>query len=252
MFKDKVYRRRPLQEVLEDIDLARKAYPHVEHVFLCDGDAISLPTEDLLTILRKLRETFPELQTVATYVGPKSTLEKSPEELKSLREAGLSKAYLGVESGSDAVLERTHKGVNAAQMAEAGKRLVRAGMELYAIILLGLAGKEDSLDHAQASAAIINEIRPAHLPAMTYMPVSGTPMYRDIQQGKFQVLTEREVLLETTELVRNIMVPNLHFTSNHASNYVPIEGILPRDRGAILAQLSKASETQPTRQFRGL
>jgi radical SAM superfamily enzyme YgiQ (UPF0313 family) len=251
MFKDKTYRQRPLREILEDIALARKTYSHIEQVFLCDGDAISLPMEDLLCILRTLKETFPELREISTYAGPKSTLAKSTEELQALREAGLCKAYLGVESGSDAVLKATHKGVNATQMAEAGKRLVQAGFDLYAIILLGLAGKQDSMDHARASAAIINEIRPAHLPAMTFMPVPGTPMYRDVQEGKFQVLTEREVLLETAELVRNIDVP-LHFASDHASNYVPIEGILPRDRETIMAQLMAASQDLPTQRPRGL
>jgi radical SAM superfamily enzyme YgiQ (UPF0313 family) len=252
MFKDKTYRQRPMEEILEDIDLARKTYPHVEQVFLCDGDAISLPTEDLLRILHKLKETFPELREVATYAGPRSTLAKSPSELRALYEAGLCKAYLGVESGSDAVLKRTCKGVTAAQMAQAGKLLVQAGMELYAIILLGLAGKEDSLDHARQSAALLNEIRPAHVPAMTYMPVPGTPMYRDIEQGKFQVLTPQEILLETAELVQHIDVPGLHFTSSHASNYVPIEGTLPQDREAILAQLRLASQSPPPQRARGL
>jgi radical SAM superfamily enzyme YgiQ (UPF0313 family) len=206
---------------------------------------------DLLCILRTLKDTFPELREISTYAGPKSTLAKSTEELHTLREAGLCKAYLGVESGSDAVLKATHKGVNAAQMAEAGKRLVQAGFDLYAIILLGLAGKQDSMDHARASAAIINEIRPAHLPAMTFMPVPGTPMYRDVQEGKFQVLTEREVLLETAELVRNINVP-LHFASDHASNYVSIEGNLPRERETIMAQLMTASQELPAQRPRGL
>jgi radical SAM superfamily enzyme YgiQ (UPF0313 family) len=252
MFKDKKYRRRELSEILEDIDMARKAYSHIEQIFLCDGDAISYPTDDLLTILHKLKETFPELKEVATYAGPKSTLAKSEDELTLLKDAGLTKAYLGVESGSDEVLKRTCKGVNAAQMAEAGRRLVHAGMDLYAIILLGLAGKQCSLTHARETAAIINEIGPAHVPAMTYMPVPGTPMYRLIEEGRFQVLTEQEILLEAAELVKNIEVPNLHFTSNHASNYVTIEGILPRDRETILNQLMTAMNHPTQRRMRGL
>jgi radical SAM superfamily enzyme YgiQ (UPF0313 family) len=252
MFKDKKYRQRPLNEILQDIDMARKAYRHIEQIFLCDGDAISLPTDDLLCILQKLKDTFPELKEVATYAGPKSTLSKSTEELRALKSAGLTKAYLGVESGSDKVLLKTCKGVNAAQMSEAGQRLVQAGIDLYAIILLGLAGKQDSLTHARETARIINEIQPAHVPAMTYMPVPGTPMYRDIEQGKFQVLSEQEVLLETAELVKNIEVPNLHFTSNHASNFVPIEGILPQDREKILGLLMAESQNPTAQRIRGL
>jgi coproporphyrinogen III oxidase-like Fe-S oxidoreductase len=252
MFKDKKYRQRSLNEIFEDIDMARKAYGHIEQVFLCDGDAISLPTKDLLTILNKIKSTFQEVREIATYAGPKSTLSKSADELQKIKNAGLSKAYLGVESGSDEVLKKTCKGVNAEQMAEAGKRLVEAGIDLYAIILLGLAGKENSLTNARETARIINEIQPNHVPAMTYMPVQGTPMYKDIEQGKFQVLTETEILIETAELVKNIEVPNLHFTSNHASNYVPIEGILPRDRERILNQIAEEIKKPSQHKMRGL
>jgi hypothetical protein len=87
---------------------------------------------------------------------------------------------------------------------------------------------------------------------MTYMPVPGTPMYRLIEEGRFQVLTEQEILLEASELVKNIEVPNLHFTSNHASNYVTIEGILPRDRETILNQLMTAMNHPTQRRMRGL
>ena len=105
MYKEKKFRLRPVEEILEDIDMARDYYgPGLERVFLMDGDAIIMKTEDLLRVLHKLYETFPHLEKVTLYAGPKSTLAKTPEELKALHEAGLSRAYLGVESGSDTVL----------------------------------------------------------------------------------------------------------------------------------------------------
>lgn len=240
MFKDKKYHVRNLNEVMEDIDMAKQAYKNVHQVFLCDGDAIAMPTSDLLKILHKLHRTFPELQEVATYAGPRSTLSKSKEELKLLYDAGLRKAYLGVETGDDKVLKDTCKGVNSAQMLEAGQNLVESGMELYAIILIGLAGKERSADNALATANMINQMQPTDLAAMTYTPVPGTKMYRDIEQGKFHVLNDIECLIETRELVKNLQVTDLHFTSNHASNYVSIDGILPKDKETILNILDKA------------
>ena len=242
MFKDKKYRVRSLNEIMEDIDMAKRTLGTVHQVFLCDGDAIAMPTSDLLKILHKLKRTFPELQEVATYAGPKSTLSKSKEELKILYEAGLKKAYLGVESGDNQVLKETCKGVNAAQMLEAGQNLVQAGMKLYAIILIGLAGKERSKENAQATAEIINRMHPTDLAAMTYTPVPGTKMYRDIEQGKFRVLNDTECLQETRELVQHIELDRLHFTSNHASNFVPIDGMLGKDKEEILSLLDKAIE----------
>jgi radical SAM superfamily enzyme YgiQ (UPF0313 family) len=242
MFKDKKYRVRPLDEVLEDIDMAKRQLGTVRKVFLCDGDAIAVRTPDLLKILHKLKRTFPEIEEISTYAGPKSTLTKSRDELKMLYDAGLTTAYLGVESGDDQVLRDTCKGVNAAQMLEAGQNLIGSGMDLYAIILIGLAGKERSAENAAATADLINQMRPGHLAAMTYTPVPGTKMYGDIERGKFHVINDIECLKETMSLVERIDLENLHFTSNHASNYVPIDGYLCRDREQILKLLRNAIE----------
>ena len=240
MFKDKKYRVRPLSEIMEDIQMAGERLGNVQQVFLCDGDAISLPTGDLLKILHKLKKTFPALREVATYAGPKSTLSKSREELRLLYEAGLTRAYLGVESGDEQVLKETCKGVNAAQMLEAGRSIVQSGIRLYAIILIGLAGRERSMDNAAATADMINRMQPADLAAMTYTPVPGTKMYRDIEQGKFHMLNETECLTETKALIERIELEQLYFTSSHASNFVPIEGKLCRDKAIILGLLDDA------------
>lgn len=168
MFKDKRFRVKDMDEILADIDEAAAIYPQVREVFLADGDAIAMPMEDLLTIIARLKERFPQLDSIATYAGPRSTLAKSPDELGLLHQAGLTKAYLGVESGDDKVLHDTCKGVDAEQMERAGRNLVEAGIELCAIILIGLAGSERSLENARATASIINRIQPSELSAMTY------------------------------------------------------------------------------------
>ena len=116
---------------------------------------------------------------MTTYAGPRSTLRKTPEELKALCEAGLTRAYLGVESGSDAVLKAINKGVTAAQMLEAGQKLVAAGFDLWAIIIMGLTGQDgDWEEHILSTARMINEMRPRHLSAMTFAPAKGTPWGR--------------------------------------------------------------------------
>lgn len=110
MYKDKRYRVRPLEEIFEDIAMAKAACGDVSRVFLCDGDAVAMDTADLLAVLKKLYETFPSLERVNAYAGPVSTLAKTGEELRALRKAGLARLYLGVESGSDAVLKAVRKG----------------------------------------------------------------------------------------------------------------------------------------------
>lgn len=244
MYKEKKFRIRPTQEILEDIDMARAYYgPGLQRVFLMDGDAIIIKTEDLLRILRKLYDTFPALEKVTLYAGPRSTLSKTPEELKALHDAGLSRAYLGVESGSDAVLKFIHKGVNAQQMLQAGQRLVEAGIDLWVTIILGITGEGgDWREHILSTAQIINEMRPRHLSAMTFAPAKGTPLGDDVLAGRFKVYGPDHILEECRLLIEHLDVDPLHFTSNHASNYLPLKGSLPQDREKFLSLIDQALE----------
>ena len=244
MYKEKKFRIRPTQEILEDIDMARAYYgPGLQRVFLMDGDAIIIKTEDLLRILRKLYDTFPALEKVTLYAGPRSTLSKTPEELKALHDAGLSRAYLGVESGSDAVLKFIHKGVNAQQMLQAGQRLVEAGIDLWVTIILGITGEGgDWKEHILSTAKIINEMKPRHLSAMTFAPAKGTPLGDDVLAGRFKVYGPDHILEECRLLIEHLDVDPLHFTSNHASNYLPLKGSLPQDREKFLSLIDQALE----------
>ena len=244
MYKEKKFRIRPTEEILEDIDMARAYYgPGLQRVFLMDGDAIIIKTEDLLRILHKLYDTFPALEKVTLYAGPRSTLSKTPEELKALHDAGLSRAYLGVESGSDAVLKFIHKGVNAQQMLQAGQRLVEAGIDLWVTIILGITGEGgDWREHILSTAQIINEMKPRHLSAMTFAPAKGTPLGDDVLAGRFKVYGPDHILEECRLLIEHLDVDPLHFTSNHASNYLPLKGSLPEDREKFLSLIDQALE----------
>ncbi len=242
MYKSKKFRIRPTEEILEDIDMALDYYgPGLERVFLMDGDATIIPTAELLKILEKLYKTFPNLQKVTTYAGPRSTLAKSVDELKALRQAGLNRAYLGVESGSDAVLAAIHKGVNAQQMLEAGQWLVEAGIDLWAIVIMGLTGQDgDWEEHILSTAKMINEMKPRHLSAMTFAPAKDTPLGDDVLAGRFKVCTPDHILEECQVLLEHLDVDPLHFTSNHASNYLPLKGGLPEDKQKFLDLLDQA------------
>jgi len=245
MYKEKKFRIRPVAEILEDIDMAREYYgPDLERVFLMDGDAIIMKTEELLQILNKLYKTFHRLEKVTLYAGPKSTLSKMPEELRALREAGLSRAYLGVESGSDQVLQFIHKGCSAGQMLLAGQRLVEAGIDLWGTLILGMTGANgeggDWEEHILSTAKMINAMRPRHLSAMTFAPAKGTPLGEDVLAGRFEVCSADHVLEECRLLIEHLEVEPLHFTSNHASNYLPLKGGLPEDRAKFLNMIDQA------------
>jgi radical SAM superfamily enzyme YgiQ (UPF0313 family) len=258
MYKDKRYRERTLAEIKEDIAMAKEHYGDLEKVFLCDGDAIALDTEMLIEILQTLRQTFPSLRHVGSYVGPQSTLSKSSEELIALRAAGLGKAYIGVETGDEELLRKVKKGVGYAEMLKAGQNLVSAGINLSVMVLLGLAGKGDaSLQHALATAMICDEMKPQYLAALTVTPVPGTVLYRQMQAGEFELMDPFETLEEMKMIFENVRMDNLKFVGTHASNYLPITGVLQKDKQKMIATVEHVLKSRDKRlirsdQMRGL
>ncbi|MCD6584430.1 MAG: radical SAM protein [Desulfobacteraceae bacterium] len=258
MYKDRKYRVRSLEEIKEDIRMAKAQYGDLEKVFLCDGDAVAIETDILLEILQTLYETFPSLRHVGTYVGPQSTLAKSMSELSALRAAGLTKAYLGVETGDDRLLAEIKKGVTAAQMLQAGQNLVKADINLSSMVLLGIAGKgERAREHAIATAEITNKMKPRYLAALTTTPVPGTVLYHKVQKGEFELPDPFETLEEMKLIFENITMDNLKFVGVHASNYLPVSGTLQKDKAKMLEAVNAVLETRDTgalrsEQMRGL
>ncbi len=242
MYKDKRFHIRPMKEIMEDIAMARAYYDgQVDKVFLCDGDAIVMRQEQLLEILEALYAAFPQLRQVTVYAGPRSTMTKTPAQLRQLREAGLTRAYLGVETGWNDLLQQINKGCTAEQMLEAGIRLREAGIDLWVMILLGLAGPgEPSRRHMEETVKMMNVMKPRHLSALTLIPEPKTQLYRDVKEGRFQLINAEESLMETRMLVDGLQVDPLHFTSNHASNYLPLKGSLPEEREKFLKQIDDA------------
>lgn len=240
LYKDKRFRIRPLAEILEDLHQARQRIgPAIRRVFLADGDALIMKTPDLLTLAREAKELFPGLQRLSLYGSPQSILQKSPQELEALKAAGYSLVYLGIESGSDAVLTAMHKGVDAARMVEAGLRVRQAGMGLSAMLILGLGGRALSEDHARQSARVVRAIGPEYLSLLTLMIEPGSPLARQLQEGVFAEPTPAEALQELRLLLEGLEGVCTVLRSNHASNYVSLSGQLPQDRERILAEIDR-------------
>lgn len=235
MYKDKKYHIRKMQDIKEDIRMAKKYYGDLEKVFLADGDALAMPTDDLLEILEVLYETFPSLKHVGIYASPESILDKEMSELTALKAAGITIAYLGVETGDPELLEAIRKGANYDQMLEAGRKIRRAGILLSVTILLGLAGRTPkAVEHEKNTAKMMNEMNPDYIGALTLMLVPGTQLYRQQQKGEFELPEPFEILDEMRILIENLEVQGTEFRSNHASNYLPIKGRLPEDKQKML------------------
>ena len=240
MYKEKRFALRPLDEVLEDFRIARQVYPHVDKVFLADGDALVRKAGELYTVLDTVRELFPECGRVTCYASPASIRIRTDEELRTLREKGLTMVYMGLESGCSAVLERMRKGHPAAEIVEMGQKVRRSGIALSVTAITGLGGPELLERHAVETAAAFNAMNPEYIGMLTLMVEPETPLYTWVREGKFQLLTQPQVLEETRLMVENLDSPGSVFRMNHASNYLVLRGTLNGDRDAMLREIDRA------------
>ena len=243
MFKDKKFRIRKLDEVLEDLAWARKRYRRVERIFLCDGDALALSNNRLMPILEYISENFPECERVTIYGRATDVLKKTDEEMRQLYEAGMTMVYIGAESGSDKVLKDICKGETRQELIDSVKKIEACGMQASVTFISGLAGKAGWEDHAIQTGTMISEMEPSYVGLLTLMVEPTVPMYKDIESGKLQLLSAEEVMAETLLMLKHTNVSKkCVLRSNHASNYVSLRGDLPNDKEKMMALLRKAME----------
>jgi radical SAM superfamily enzyme YgiQ (UPF0313 family) len=237
-YKGRRFRIKDLAQIKQEVD-EMAGYGPFRRVFLADGDALIIPQLKLMAIFDYLNQKITGLRRVGIYGNAKSILRKSVEELKELRDRKLGIVYLGVETGDPALLEKIRKGATYDQLVEAGRRVKEAGISLSVTVLLGLAGAGDGQKHALATARILSDIDPDFASALTLMVVPGTPLHEDMQAGRFRLPSLFEVLEELGTIVANSNFSRCYFTSNHASNYLPIKARLPKDKEAMVKLIQK-------------
>lgn len=243
MYRGKCYQVRPLDEILADIEEAGACFAsEVRHVFVADGDPLAMEMDCWEPILRALRLHFPRLRRVSTYASASNILRKCPKSLKCLRELGLSLLYIGPESGDDITLKRLAKGTCAAEHAEAARMARHVGMEQSLMFLLGAGGLERSEEHARASGRLATAMDPRFLSTLTLTVVPSTPLGRLAADGRFSLPDVRGLLQELRWFIEEAHPTGAIFRSDHASNYLPIGGRLPRDRASILDSIDGALE----------
>ncbi|MFW9969766.1 MAG: radical SAM protein [Candidatus Odinarchaeota archaeon] len=237
---------RDIKLVKRDLEIARKQYgPNVRKIFFLDGNAMVTPTEKLLEVTEYAYTLFPNLERCGVYAHSKDILKKSDQHLKNLFEAGLKIAYVGFESGYDKLLEMVNKRASKLDHINASKKLMKAGITLSATLINGLGGNnlEISRQHAIESADLVNKICPEddriwYIAFLTLMIPSGTKIFNQKVKGEFIEMNSIEILEELKIFISNINFRNKSaiciFRSNHASNYLPIKGILDREKESII------------------
>jgi radical SAM superfamily enzyme YgiQ (UPF0313 family) len=250
-YTDMKFRIRPLEDIKRDIDKVAEHYSwSVRQVFLENGDALIYKQPGLVEVLKYLNQKFPQLHRIGTYATPQSALIKSADQLKELHDLGLKIAYMGVETGDEALLKKIDKGATYDQIVEAGRKIKQAGITLSVTVILGLGGVEGSKSHALGTARILTDLDPDFAGALTLMLVPGTPLHKEWEEGKFSLISPFQSLEELKLIIENSNFTNCFFTANHASNYLPIKARLPRQKAEVLKLIDEVLTTKDMSRLR--
>ena len=239
-YKSKPFCIKDQEEIIADIYDYARHYKETRRVFLMDGDALVLSNSKLLPILEHLKQAFPRLTRISSYANGCNIIRKDDRELAELYAHKLSLIYMGLESGSQEVLDRCGKSSSVEQMIEAVHRTAKADIKSSVIVLLGLGGKKYSKEHVRGTIAALNRMQPRYLSFLSLMVIPGTLLAQEAKSGDFEELDPLELLKESYEIIKGIDLKKTIFRSNHASNYLALEGTFPKDKIALLETLKSA------------
>ena len=216
----------------------------VRAAFIGDSDSLVMKAADLVEVIEFLHETFPSLERITSYARAKTVLRKTPSELKQLKDAGLTRLHLGLETGDEELLKFIDKGATAEEMIEAGKRVKEVGISLSEYVILGMGGQARWKEHAEGTARVLNAIDPDFIRVRTLIVFPGTPLQQAVDQGEFSPISSEGVLREERLLIELLNV-NSEFVSDHVSNYVSINGKLPEGKPEMLSKLDAVLAASP-------
>lgn len=237
MYRDVPFRMESMEQIEHDLLEARKLHPHVDRIFLLNGDAFTLEFNILQKIGNMIIRIFPEIKDIASYASINSIKCKSDRELAALRALRFNGMNIGLESGNDKVLKLLNKGNTAAEAEEQLLRLKTFNYDFCLNIIMGGGGTEISKEHIDDSANLINKVQPWMVFLMSLFVTPGSPLHTMAEKGIFTEETAGEVLLEEERLISALNLTHTYILGMHTSNAVPIAGILPQDKQQMLSDL---------------
>jgi radical SAM superfamily enzyme YgiQ (UPF0313 family) len=216
-------------------NVAQWLYAGGTSAFLQDANSIIMRTPDLVQVVSHLKQTFPDLQRITSYGRSRNAAKKSAEEFAQIREAGLSRLHIGLETGCDEVLASVQKGCTAEHHIKGGKAVVKAGIELSEYVMPGLGGRSRSRSHVQETARVLNEIDPDFIRIRSFQLYELMPMWQKIERGELELLRDDEIVEEIGALIERLECRSV-IKSDHMMNILmEVEGKLPEDKDRMLA-----------------
>lgn len=209
-------------------------------VFIQDANSLVLPADLLADAILYLRKKIPEVRRITSYARSSTLARKSIQDLIRIRQAGLDRIHIGMESGSDRILECVRKGVTAREHIEAGCKVKEAGMELSEYFMPGLGGRALTRDNAVESAGVLNRINPDFIRLRSLRVPRRAPLFKNRESGEFVQLSDDDTVREIRLFVESLDGVDSRVVSDHIMNLLEeVTGKLPADKEAMLAVIDR-------------
>ena len=246
MYKRLKFEAKALEDVKKDIDTASEIYKKARTVFIADSD--SLVMKGIEEIIRHIRLRFPDVARITSYARAKTLMKLGAERLKSIKEAGLTRVHVGLESGDPDTLKFMQKGVTPEEIIAGGRAAREAGLELSFYILVGAGGKDRLEEHAVGSARVCNEVNPDFIRLRTLVVQHGSLLEEQRDSGRYNPSSPIEKLHEVRMLLKALEVQRCEFASDHLTNniwvdsqvvYSGVYGMLPEEKQKMLGTIDR-------------
>lgn len=246
MYKDFKFHPRSVDEIKKDIDMATRIYKNTKTVFIADSDSLAM--KDIAKIIKYIKECFPDVERITSYARAKTLMKLAPERLKKIKQAGLTRVHVGLESGDKKTLEFLQKGATPEEMIEGGRAARDANLEVSFYILIGAGGKHRLKEHAIESARVCNEVNPDFIRLRTLVVQHGSLLEEKKKSGLYKPISPIEKLIEVKTFLDNLDVKHCELASDHFTNYIwignnvvyrGIYGFLPSDKQNMLDILNQ-------------
>jgi radical SAM superfamily enzyme YgiQ (UPF0313 family) len=247
MYKQEKFKAKSLKEIKVDIETAKEIYGPADTIFL--GDSDNLVHKNLPEIITLIRKTFPESKRITTYARAKTIISRKMNFLKAVRENGLNRLHLGLESGDSVVLDRMCKGATPEEMIQAGQKAKKVGFEISFYVLCGAGGKDRWREHAINSALVLNKTKPDFIRLRTLTVQHNTPLDDKLLNSEFSLTPPLERLKEVKLFIEKLELKNCFLASDHVTNYLwadhmafyqGVAGELPAEKERMLESVERA------------
>jgi hypothetical protein len=182
-------------------------------IFLGDGNALSAQWETITDMFDCLKVGFPDTlpgpswRKTGAFVDVWGGRRLTSDQMVNLKEMGLHRVYLGLETGHDPLLARLNKRGSAESAIDLVRRFRQAGVSVGIIVMLGLGGHAYSRDHVWDTVRTLQMMSLGSGDIVYYSPLetgSHLQYTQDMWAANIKALSQDEMMAQYGAMVSGL------------------------------------------------